>query len=225
MITLPPSLYLSGHHTYHLPSDASALITTRTTCHTYSLLLSSTATDHLLSLTITTVLGYPLLPTCPGRRSCSFRAAAVTDARHPRSAALVTGPPASLTVASQKRRRPLPQPPGAGSPGVLAAPHTRGQLPIRAGPNGRLRCGPEARPEPPILWPPTHRLRHGPARTADLTMLLRPAPMAALAEHRMSQLTLPREMQNYMNLLRPAPVLACKLSRTPPPRKKVNYGA
>ena len=64
----------------------------------------------------TTVLGYPLLPTHPGRRTCSFRAAAVTDARHPRSAALGAGPPASLTVASWWCHRPLPQPPGAGSP-------------------------------------------------------------------------------------------------------------
>ena len=71
--------------------------------------------------------------------------------------------------------------------------------------------------------PPTPRLRHGPARTADLTMLLRPAPMPALAEHRMSQLTLPRDMQNYMNLMRPAPKLAKRTAS--PPRKKVNYGA
>ena len=49
--------------------------------------------------------------------------------------------------------------------------------------------------------------------------------MAALAEHRMSQLTLPRDMQNYLNLLRPPPKLPSALAKTPPPRKKVNYGA
>jgi hypothetical protein len=57
-------------------------------------------------------------------------------------------------------------------------------------------------------------------------MLLRPSPTAgALEEHRVSQLTLPRDMQNYMNLLRPAPRPTSPLSRTPPPRTKVNYGS